>query len=134
MIPSISGFLDSDFVVTEQPSRTYKMDLMGNTTRGYTDGIEAMEQAVFKILNTERYKYPMYSWNYGVEFADLFGEPVSWVCPELERRIIEALTWDARITAVTDFKFDLSKKGVVAVSFIVHTIFGDFEEERTVNF
>ena len=83
MIPSASGFLASDFEITEQPSKTYKMDLEGNTTRGYTDGLEAMKQVVFKILNTERYKYPMYSWNYGVELEDLFGEPVSWVCPEL---------------------------------------------------
>lgn len=134
MIPSASGFLASDFEITEQPSKTYKMDLEGNTTRGYTDGLEAMKQVVFKILNTERYKYPMYSWNYGVELEDLFGEPVSWVCPELQRRITEALTWDERIESVTDFEFDLSRKGVVAVTFIVHTIYGDFEEERTVNF
>lgn len=134
MIPANTGFLDSDFVITEQPSKTYKMDLEGNTTRGYVDGLDAMKQAVFKILNTERYKYPMYSWNYGVELMDLFGEPVSWVCPELERRITEALTWDERILSVTDFEFDLSKKGVVAVSFIVHTVFGDIKEERTVNF
>ncbi len=134
MIPANSGFLASDFVVTEQPSKTYKMDLEGNTTRGYTDGLEAMKQAIFKILMTERYKYPMYSWNYGVEFMDLFGEPVSWVCPEIERRITEALTWDERILSVTDFEFDLSRKGVVSVSFIVHTVFGDIKEERTVNF
>jgi len=134
MIPASSGFLDSDFVVTEQPSKTYKMDLEGNHTKGYTDGLEAMKQVVFKILNTERYRYPMYSWNYGVELMDLFGEPVSWVCPELQRRITEALTWDSRITAVTDFIFDLSKKHVVSVSFVVHTVFGDFEEERMVNF
>ena len=65
---------------------------------------------------------------------DLYGEPVSWVCPELERRITEALTWDDRINSVSDFDFDLSKKGIVHVSFVVNTIFGDIKTERTVNF
>lgn len=134
MIPSATGFLAGDFELSTQPSKTYRMDLDGSTTVGYVDGLEAMKQVVFKILNTERYKYPMYSWNYGVEFADLIGEPVTFVCPELQRRITEALTWDERVTSVSDFKFDLSKKGSVAVSFIVHTIYGSLDEEQEVNF
>lgn len=134
MIPSTSGFLTTDLELQRQPSRTYKMNLEGDTTRGFTDELDAMKQAVFKILNTERYVYPMYSWNYGIETMDLYGEPVSWVCPELERRITEALTWDDRIDSVTDFDFDLSQKDVVHVCFVVHTIFGDVQSERTVNF
>ena len=134
MIPSTSGFLTTDLELQRQPSRTYKMNLEGDTTRGFTDELDAMKQAVFKILNTERYVHPMYSWNYGIETMDLYGEPVSWVCPELERRITEALTWDDRIDSVTDFDFDLSQKGVVHVNFVVHTIFGDVQSERTVNF
>lgn len=134
MIPSTSGFLITDLELQRQPSRTYKMNLEGDTTRGFTDELDAMKQAVFKILNTERYVYPMYSWNYGIETMDLYGEPVSWVCPELERRITEALTWDDRIDSVTDFDFDLSQKGAVHVYFVVHTIFGDVQSERTVNF
>jgi hypothetical protein len=134
MIPSTSGFLTADLEVARQPTKTYKMDLEGTTTRGFTDDLEAMKQVVFKILNTERYVYPMYSWNYGIETMDLYGEPVSWVCPELQRRITEALVWDDRIDSVDDFTFDLSQKGVVHVSFVVHTIYGEIQTERTVNF
>ena len=76
----------------------------------------------------------MYSWNYGIETLDLYGEPISYVCPELERRITEALLWDERIESVDNFEFDLPQKGVVHVSFTAHTIFGDVEAERTVNF
>ena len=134
MIPSTSGFLTADLEVARQPTKTYKMDLEGTTTRGFTDDLEAMKQVGFKILNTERYVYPMYSWNYGIETMDLYGEPVSWVCPELQRRITEALVWDDRIDSVDDFTFDLSQKGVVHVSFVVHTIYGEIQTERTVNF
>lgn len=134
MIPSVSGFLEQDFEIETQPTNTYKMELESNLIRGYTDGQEAMKQAIFKILSTERYQYVMYSWNYGIELIDLYGEPVSYVCPELERRITEALTWDERIESVDNFEFDTSKKGEVLVTFTAHTIFGDVAAEKVVNF
>jgi hypothetical protein len=133
MIPSTDAFLDEDFEIEEEPSKTYKMDLEGNHTSGYCDELEAVKQAVFKALNTERYAFIMYSWDYGIETADLYGQPVTWVCPELERRITEALSLDTRITEVTDFEHDISVKGVVHTSFTVNTIYGDFTGERTVN-
>ena len=134
MIPSVTGFLEQDFEIETQPTNTYKMELESNLIRGYTDGQEAMKQAIFKSLSTERYQYVMYSWNYGIELIDLYGEPVSYVCPELERRITETLTWDERIESVDNFEFDTSKKGEVLVTFTAHTIFGDVAAEKVVNF
>lgn len=133
MIPSTSAFLESDFEIEKQPTHTYKMNLESGSIRGYTDKLEAIKQAIYKILLTERYQYLMYSPNYGIETLDLYGEPLSYVCPELERRISEALLWDDRIESVSDFEFDLSKKGAVQVSFTVHTRFGDVQAEREVN-
>lgn len=132
MIPDNGAFLNEDFEFGEQPSYTFRMDK--NTVRGNIDELEAVKQAIYKILLTERYQYLMYSGNYGIETLDLFGEPVSYVCPELERRISEALTWDERIESVSDFEFDLSARGVVHVSFVAHTVFGDVRAEREVNF
>ena len=134
MIPSTTAFLEQDFEIEEQPTHTYKMNLTGEFVRGYTDNQEAMKQAIYKILNTERYQYVMYSWNYGIELLDLFGEPVSYVCPELERRITEALTWDDRINSVDNFEFNIPKKGEILVTFTAHTIFGDVVAEKVVNF
>jgi len=134
MIPSTVGFLDKDFEIREQPGFTYKMQKNENSIRGYTDGLEAVKQAIYKIIMTERYQYIMYSWNYGIELLDLFGEPVTYVCPELKRRISEALLWDDRIKGVDNFEFDFPQKGVVRVSFTAHTIYGDVQAERTVNF
>ena len=133
MIPSASGFPSVDFEITETPTRTYRMYLDDGVIRGYTDMRAAMKQAIYKILNTERYQYVIYSWNYGVELQDLFGMPIGYVCPELERRITEALTWDSRIESVSDFDFDLSRKGVVAVTFTAHTIYGDVDGEHEVS-
>ena len=134
MIPASSGYLDQSFTIQEQPTLTHRMDLDQKTVRGYTDEQEAMQQAIYKILLTERFQYIMYSWNYGIELKDLFGEPVSYVCPELERRITEALLWDSRILSVDSFVFELPRKRVIHVTFVAHTIFGDVQAEREVNF
>lgn len=133
MIPSTTGYLDEDFEIEIEPSKNYKMDLNGETVRGFCDGLEAMKQTVFRILQTERYAFTIYSWDYGIETMDLYGMPLSYVCPELERRITEALLMDDRITEVTDFEHDLTKKGVVHTSFRVVTIFGEFDSEREVD-
>lgn len=134
MIPNSGEFLRQDFELENQPSRTFRINSEKQNIRGYIDEMEAVKQAVYKILSTERYQYIMYSGDYGIELLDLFGEPASYVCPELERRISEALTWDDRIESVSDFKFDLRQKGAVVVSFVVHTIFGEFSAQREVNF
>lgn len=116
------------------PSLNHKMILDGNRIINKCNKLEAMKQVIYKIIMTERYKYLIYSWNYGIELADLFGEPVYYVVPELERRITEALTQDDRIESVTDFDFDISKRGVVVVKFTANTIFGKVEAERAVNY
>lgn len=133
MIPSTGKLLAGDFVMREQPGLTYGMDLDGNCVRGWVDGREAVKQAIFRILQTERYQYLIYPWWYGIETLDLYGEPVNRVCAELERRITEALLVDDRITGVTDFKHDTGVKGVVHTTFTAHTIFGDVAGEREVN-
>ena len=116
------------------PSLNHKMILDENRIINKCDKLEAMKQVIYKIIMTERYKYIIYSWNYGIELADLFGEPVYYVVPELERRITEALTQDDRIESVTDFDFDISKRGVVVVKFTANTIFGKVKAERAVNY
>jgi len=133
MIPSNNTILTVDLNVVTQPSKQHRMDLEKNLIRGTCDRLEAVKQSVFKILNTERYGYLIYSWNFGIELVDLYGKPTVFVCPEVERRVKEALLQDDRITGVDEFEFDTSKKGVVSVTFTVHTLFGDLNEEMAVN-
>ena len=134
MIPSTNTILSTDLEVETQPSKNYKMHLEQNIINGFNDELEAMQQVIYKILNTERYQHIIYSWNYGIELLDLYGEPVTYVCPELQRRITEALIQDDRIESVDNFEFDTSEKRTVKVTFTVHTIFGSVENEKVVNF
>lgn len=116
-----------------QPSNTYKMKIEEERVDGkIVDEVEAVKQAVYKILNTERYKHIIYSTDYGVELADLFGKPIPYVLPEIPRRITEALLVDDRIKKVDNFELDYNKKGDVTCLFVVHSIFGAFDAEKKV--
>lgn len=133
MIPNnTENELQNDFEFEEIPTNTFKLNSSYNQLYGFTDGIEAMKQAIYLILNIERYEYLIFSWNYGVELADLFGQPINYVMAELERRITEALLQDSRITNVNEFEFD-HKKNKVFCKFKVHTIFGEIDSEKVVN-
>lgn len=115
------------------PNKTYRMKIDDEKIEGtITMYLEAVQQAVYKILNTERYKHVIYSWNYGVELADLFGKPIPYVLPEIPRRIREALVQDDRINDVTDFDLSYTKDGSVLAKFTVVTIYGDLQEEKAV--
>ncbi len=134
MIPTTNTLLNTTLQVKVQPSKNYKMYFEQEVINGYWDEIEAMKQVIYKILSTERYTYIIYSWNYGIELKDLFGKPVNRVCPEIERRIKEALIQDNRIESVDSFLFDISKRHIVHVTFVVHTIFGDINAEKVVDY
>lgn len=112
------------------PSLTWEMQ--EEELGGEIDEMEAMRQAIDKILHTERYRFLIYDWNYGMELEELFGKNVTYVIPELKRRIEDALLADDRITAVTDFSF-VQEKGSLTATFLVHTIFGEVTMERTVD-
>ena len=134
MIPSTNTILSTNLEVVKQPSKNYKLKIEHDVINGVCDELEAMVQVIYKILNTERYQHIIYSWNYGIELIDLYGEPMTYVCPELQRRIEEALIQDDRIKSIDDFEFDTSEKRTVKVTFSVHTIFGDIRAEKAVNY
>lgn len=134
MIPSTNTILSTNLEVKTQPSKNYKMHLERNIINGLCDELQAMQQVIYKILNTERYQNIIYSWNYGIELLDLYGEPMTYVCPEVQRRITEALMQDDRIDSVDNFEFDTTEKRIVRATFTVHTIFGNVESEKVVNY
>ncbi|EGT4872148.1 DUF2634 domain-containing protein [Clostridioides difficile] len=121
-----------NFDVRQEPSKTFKLNIEKNRVDGICDDIEALKQTIFLILNTERYEHLIYSRNYGVELNDLIGEPISYVIPELERRITEALIQDDRIENIDNFEFQ-NINGKVQCRFSVHTKYGNIKAEKVVS-
>lgn len=118
--------------VTEQTSKTFYLNIEKNTISNFCDGIEAMKQAIYCILNTERFEHLIYSWNYGIELKHLIGENTTFVIPELERVITEALLQDTRITEVNNFEFEINKN-LITAKFKVITTIGEIESEKVVS-
>lgn len=121
-----------NFDVRQEPSKTFKLNIEKNKVDGICDDVEALKQAIFLILNTERYEHLIYSRNYGVELNDLIGEPISYVIPELERRITEALIQDDRVENVDNFEFQ-NVKGKVHCKFTVYSKYGNIKAEKVVS-
>lgn len=130
MIPQAEIDLTT-FEEIKQPSKTFAIDFGSGRIRAKIDGSEAMRQAVQLILLTERYAYPIHSWNYGTELGDLIGKQRDLAITEVERKITEALLTDSRVRSVGDFEHTFNG-GHVTVDFFVQTNYGGFYAQTEV--
>jgi len=90
------------------------------------EGIEALKVWIEKALRTARYRWPIYTFNYGCELEDIIGLdiPRSVLESEVKRHIREALVYDDRIEDVRDFIIERSGDQL-KVTFTVVTVLGD---------
>lgn len=121
------GF-DTDIVVASQPSKTWIIDRNTMQVSRMDAGLEAVRQAVEIALNVERYKWTIYSANYGSELNDLVGEDEAYIIAEIPRLVEGALSTDSRVVSVDDYVYKKTDTNSMTVSFTVHTVFGDLVE------
>lgn len=131
MLP-LGNFNSVEYAKIVYPNKTYRMDIEQERIRGNIDKREAIKQAIYKMLNTERYRYAIYDSNYGIELEDLFGKDRELVCALLESRIKDALSVDDRIIEAKDFSFG-GKRDVVSVRFTAVTNLGSINMEVDYN-
>lgn len=129
MIPQGSILPDLE-EAREETSHTYKLRLNDGRIGGFTDGVDAVKQAVFKILSTNRFDKGIYSTDYG--FEKLLGVNFNLIEAELPSLITEALLQDERITAVENVSF-VGKGDQMQVYFTVVSAFGDFRVDQEVS-
>lgn len=130
MIPR--GKIDADTKITEEVKTTRTYKLSQTSIQGFTDGLKALEQAIYKVLNTEKYEYPIYSFYYGIELESLIGKDKNYVKTELKRRIRECLLRDERITEVDNFQFK-EAGDLLNCTFDLHSTYGNLTVSREVN-
>lgn len=129
MLPELNAINQMDETM---PSYTYNINRNTNRISGYIDDKDAIVQAIYLILQTERYESMIYNWYYGAELDNLIGKNRNYVTSELKRMIREALIEDDRISEVTSFSFSY-KDDSILVQFLVQTIIGDIQMEWEVN-
>lgn len=130
MIPQ--SLISPDLLLTqeEETSRTYK--ILDDTIQGFIVGVEALKQSIDKVLNTEKYKYPIYGFSYGIDWNNLIGKNPMYVKIEMKRRICECLLMDERIQSVNNFVFNVTGNEILC-TFDVTSIYGDIAVTKEVN-
>lgn len=131
MLPQANIQNLNELEINSMPSKTYKLNYGKNQIYDTTDDLQALKQAIYIILNTERYNYLIYSWDFGVELKKLIGMEKFQATAQLEQAIKDALLQDSRILNVENFSFAFERKTITAI-FTVKTIFGDIESEKVV--
>jgi phage baseplate assembly protein W len=100
---------------------------------GFTNGIDAIKQAIYHILMTERYAYLIYDNNYGVELQQYIGKDLDYIEATIEQTLKEALTYDLRITDVKVNSIKQIDHDKVLINFTAYTIYGDLVLEVNIN-
>ena len=149
-LPQINNQMSNEVKTNSMqlPSKTYKLNNNVLTTyeedgqlknieadriKGYTDGLEAIQQAIYHILNTERYAYLIYDKNYGVELEQYIGKDINYIKTTIGSTLNEALTHDLRIYSVEVNSVEPSNRDYVLINFTAHTIYGDLVLEVNIN-
>lgn len=116
-----------------QNTQTFAINMTENTMGATIDDLKALSQNIYLMLNIEADQYIIYPYTYGFNTLDLIGKPSYYIAAVIPGRIKETLLSDNRITDVSDFEFIVSKNQMT-VKFVVHTIYGNLEEETVVSY
>lgn len=92
------------------------------------EGAEAIKTWVFKAMKTERFRYRIYSADFGNELDSLIGESYTPNLTKAEcvRYVEEALRINPYITGISDVEVDFHEGGL-EVSMKLETIYGTEE-------
>ena len=129
MIPQ--GY-DTEYEIISDINVTKTYKLYPDKIQGTTDELDALQQAIYKVLNTEQYEHPIYSFSYGIDLESLIGKDRAYVQVELKRRIQECLLQDERIQSVENFSLAVSGDELTCV-FDVVSIYGKITIAKEVN-
>ncbi|HIT79870.1 MAG TPA: DUF2634 domain-containing protein [Candidatus Faecivivens stercorigallinarum] len=109
---------------------TWNLDEMSGTK---ISGLDSLCQAIRAMLEVPRYRYPIYSWQYGSELDTLIGSGFSDVQQKAPTMIRDALLRDDRIDEVDSFTVSRTQQRDAAdITFTVHSRLGNIEAYWTV--
>jgi len=128
MIPQISTLNETNTISKIVPYPSFTFFVANDLIEGNVDGLAALRQTIRHILSTERYVYPIYNNNYGVELEQLKGKSMGYARAKITNIIKDALLQDGRIIKV-DIINKVSNGDILSVGVKVLSILGEFVEE-----
>jgi phage baseplate assembly protein W len=107
--------------------REYEIDFeTGQFTGKIVEGLEAIKVWIYLALNTARYRYLIYSWDYGSEIEDLIGQSFTeeYIEVEAKRIVEECLLINENIISISDFSTVIIDDKLT-INFTANTILGE---------
>ncbi len=131
-------YIESDAITEETQEskipKEYEIDFKtGQLTGRIVEGVEAIKVWIWLVLQTPRYRYYIYSWDYGNEFEELIGRGYSeeYINAEAQRMTEDCLLVNEHIESITDFSVGM-ENDQLTISFTANTIYGtiQFDNEK----
>lgn len=131
-------YIESDAITEETQEskipKEYEIDFKtGQLTGRIVEGVEAIKVWIWLVLQTPRYRYYIYSWDYGNEFEELIGRGYSeeYINAEAQRMTEDCLLANEHIESITDFSVGM-ENDQLTISFTANTIYGtiQFDNEK----
>ena len=96
-------------------------------------GNEAIKTWVYKAMKTERFRYLIYSWDFGSELESLIGQSYTPNLTKAEsvRYIKEALLINPYIKSVSNIEVHF-EKGTLYITAVLETVYGETEVKASV--
>ena len=122
---------DEDIEETSQETtlKEYGVDFeTGQLTGDIVEGLEAIKTWIWFALQTPRYRYYIYTWDYGSEFEELKGQAYTeeYLEAEAYHMTEDCLLVNENIESISDFGVTIEKDTVV-ISFTADTLYGSIE-------
>jgi len=120
---------ESEELEETKTPKEYGIDFKtGQLTGGIVEGKEAIKVWIWLVLQTPRYRYYIYTWDYGNEFEDLIGQGYTeeYIEAEAQRMTEDCLLVNENIQSVTEFSVSMASD-TLTISFTANTIYGGIE-------
>lgn len=126
---------DGDIEETGEETATlkeYGVDFeTGQLTGDIVEGLEAIKVWIWFALQTSRYRYYIYTWDYGSEFEELKGQLYTeeYLEAEAYHMTEDCLLVNENIESISDFSVSIENDTAV-ISFTADTLYGSIEFNR----
>lgn len=131
MLPEDSINISNGVQFIDYPSETWYIDRIKNKLGKKINGYEAVKQAVEAIFNIDRFRWQIYTPNYGMDYNGLIGNNGEFIAQEIHRRAKDAIQTDNRLNGISEYRYSISKD-VLTIDFVVNTVYGDVSQTLTV--
>lgn len=115
--------------VTASSIREYELDFKsGKLTGRIVEGVDALCIWAYLALRAKRYRWVIYSWQYGEEYTNLIGYSYSdeYLYMEVKRYIEECLLENEHITGIENLEVS-QVKDILSIKFTLITDVGSKE-------